>query len=146
MQKGHHEGHHELRSPPLYSPSKLRPAVQNLTEKFQNTMSCMSTTKWGQRLCAGLWFNRVRLGTCYGTDKIEIYVHDVENTKCATLGKGITYRIQARAEEGLMLWESACQILDFPVNTSSSMPAARNCNFTLVAEFLALQAICQCPL
>jgi hypothetical protein len=38
-----------------------------------------------------------------------------------------------------------CQNLDFPVNTSSSMPAARNRIFTLVAEFLALQAICQCP-
>jgi hypothetical protein len=38
-----------------------------------------------------------------------------------------------------------CHNLDFPVNNSSSMPAARNRIFTLVAEFLALQAICQCP-
>jgi hypothetical protein len=38
-----------------------------------------------------------------------------------------------------------CQKLDFPVNISSSMPAARNHNFTLVPEFLALQAIWQCP-
>jgi hypothetical protein len=38
-----------------------------------------------------------------------------------------------------------CQNLDFLVNTSSSMPAACNRIFTLVAKFLALQAICQCP-
>jgi hypothetical protein len=60
-------------------------------------------------------------------------------------GRPLTKREGATVKVIVPTAITCCQNLDFPVNTSSSMPAARNRIFTLVAEFLALQAICQCP-